>query len=151
MSDLLSTVPDFPVTPHYHKILQSLEKQDITISDLLTLEQLDIAKRASISLSDLRTLTREVVKALHSSVELSHGAGDKGYVVARSMPGVASFGISGFNAWESQRYISTGDSNLDSALSGGIMCGGITEIVGERYAWLAYFGEILIDISKWYW
>lgn len=133
MSDLLSIIPDFPVTPH-HNTLLSLERQDITTSDILTLEQLDIAKRASISLSDLRTLTKEVVKALHPNSELSHGTGGKECTITGLRPVVGSFGMSGFNAWEIQRYISTGDSNLDLALNGGIMCGGITEIVGERYA-----------------
>jgi len=130
MSDLLSVVPDFPLTPQTHKIVLSLEENDITTSDLLTLEQLDISKRTSISPHDLRRFIKEVTKALHTSIGSAYVTSEK---TAELDDDSVLLGVTAFDVWRSQVYISTGDSELDRALNGGIMTGGLTEIVGERY------------------
>ena len=130
MSDLLSVLPNFPLTPQTHKIVLSLEKHDITTSDLLTLEQLDISKRTSISLLDLRRFIKEVAKALHSSIGPAYDTTNRTTEVDY---GDVLLGVTAFDVWKSQVYISTGDSEFDRVLNGGIMTGGLTEIVGERY------------------
>jgi len=132
MSDLLSVLPDFPLTPQTHNIVLSLEKHDITTSDLLTLEQLDISKRTSISLLDLRRFIKEVAKALHSSIRSAYDTRERGNRTADLDYGSVLLGTTAFDVWKSQVYISTGDSEFDRALNGGIMTGGLTEIVGER-------------------
>lgn len=139
MSDLLSVLPDFPFTPQTHDIIISLEKQNISTADLLTLEQLDISKRATISLLDLRRFIKEVANALHTSIGSTYDTKDE--VVAATAVGNARepLGFTGLEVWKYQLYMSTGDSVLDGVLNGGIMSGGITEIVGERYGQLVIF------------
>ncbi|KAF8426645.1 DNA repair protein RAD57 [Tirmania nivea] len=134
MSDLLSVVPDFMLTPQTHKIVLSLEKHDITISDLLVLEQLDISKRTSISLLDLRRFIKEVANALHSSIGSAYDTNERGNTTAEVDNGGVLLGMTAFDVWKSQVYISTGDSEFDRALNGGVMTGGLTEIVGESGA-----------------
>lgn len=133
MSDLLSVLPDLPLSPQTHRILSSLDKNNVTIADLLTLDQLEVSKRISVSLLDLRRFLKEVVRELHTSLESTPNTDSK----QESSVGIdhrnASFGMTGFDAWKTQRFISTGDVTLDSVLGGGIMTGSITEVVGERY------------------
>ena len=133
MSDLLSVLPDFLLTPQTHKIVLSLEKHDLTTSDLLTLEQLVISKRTSISLLDLRRFIKEVAKALHSSIGSAYDTSERVNRTTEVGYGGVLLGMTAFDVWKSQIYISTGDSEFDKALNGGIMTGGLTEIVGERY------------------
>lgn len=134
MSDLLSVLSDFPLTPETNKIVLSLEKHDITTSDLLTLEQLNISKRTSISLLDLRRFIKEVVKALHSSIGSAYDISERVNRTAEVDYAGVLLGMTAFDVWKSQAYISTGDSEFDRALNGGIMTGGLTEIVGESGA-----------------
>lgn len=134
MSDLSFILPNFPLTPHDQNIVLNLEKLNITISDLLTLDQLDVSKRAVISILDLRRFTKEVIEALHSSLQpLNAEFGAKVAIKTEAEGGSLRLGLTGFEAWKSQLYLSTGDSELDRTLNGGIMTGGLTEIVGERY------------------
>jgi DNA repair protein RAD57 len=120
MSNLLTVLSSsFDTTPYTH-ILPSLERHLISTADLLTLEPVDVAKRAQVPPGEVKKLVDAVIEALHGdllvkSIDLSssrlHHAAD----VAQR--------------WD---VISTLDDALDEALNGGIACGHLTEIVGER-------------------
>lgn len=124
MTDLLYTIPEFP-TKSYTHLLPSLEKHFITTTDLLTLDALEIAKRAQLPLLDVRRLIDHVVTTLQKQLGLSQGPhlNDVG----------ASLRRGGKEAIEKWSTISLLDDSLDEALGGGIPAGYITEITGERY------------------
>lgn len=129
MTDLLHAIPDFPAKAYTH-LLPSLEKHLITTTDLLTLDALEIAKRAQLPLLDVRRLVDHVVAILQ--VQLGVTKGD-----AHDRPGgrLRKSGADIIGKWST---ISTLDHSLDEALGGGIPTGYITEITGERYAALFY-------------
>lgn len=131
MTDLLHTIPDFP-TKLYTHLLPSLEKNLITTVDLLTLDALEVAKRAQLPLLDVRRLANHVLAILHGQLGLVNhntpnfedvGEGQSDYGVLKA---------TGKEVIESWSTISTLDSALDGALGGGIPTGYITEITGER-------------------
>ena len=132
MTDLLHTIPDFP-TKLYTHLLPSLEKHLITTTDLLTLDALEIAKRAQLPLLDVRRLANHVVAILQGQLGLKNdnvlnfeGVGEN----------QADFGVlkkSGKEVASPWSTIRTLDPILDAALGGGIPTGYITEITGERY------------------
>jgi len=62
MTNLLSVLPDFDIQPYAH-ILPSLEKALISTADLLTLDALDVAKRAQVPPGDGRRLAIAVAVA----------------------------------------------------------------------------------------
>jgi DNA repair protein RAD57 len=128
MTDLLSTLPSFPTKPHTH-LLPSLEKNHITTTDLLTLDALEIAKRARLPLLDVRRLISAVVDALHRElgVGVRDGDDDGGEVGEK-----ARLRRSGADVVGGWRCISTLDERLDEALGGGVPTGYITEFAGER-------------------
>lgn len=69
MSDLLDTLPDFNVKPYSH-LLHSLEKNDITVTDLLTLDPIEIARKCPLPLLDLRRLVSDVIEALQKDLKM---------------------------------------------------------------------------------
>lgn len=125
MTDLLHTIPDFP-TKSYTHLLPSLEKHLITTTDLLTLDALEIAKRAQLPLLDVRRLAAHVIAILHRQLGVTQAVGDHGGIGA-------SLKKSGNEIVGQWSTISTLDDALDEALGGGIPTGYITEITGERY------------------
>ncbi|KAI9813976.1 MAG: hypothetical protein M1827_003440 [Pycnora praestabilis] len=133
MTDLLHTIPSFPTTPYTH-LLPSLEKHCITTTDLLTLDALQIARRAQLPALDVRRLANAVVAALQNELGLHDGAalledGGKG-----SKPGHGGLRKTGRAVTDGWKTISTLDVRLDAALGGGIPTGYITEITGESGA-----------------
>lgn len=124
MTDLLHTIPDFP-TKSYTHLLPSLEKHLITTTDLLTLDALEIAKRAQLPLLDVRRLATHVIAILHRQLGVTQAGGDHGGIGA-------SLKKSGNEIVGQWSTISTLDDSLDEALGGGIPTGYITEITGER-------------------
>jgi hypothetical protein len=123
MTDLAAVLPGFP-THKYVRLLPSLEKNQITTADLLTLDCVEIAKRAQLPLLDLKRLSSAILDALQGSLGvtgLPNGA--SGTSVSRKS------GNEILNSWNS---ISTLDNELDRALGGGIPVGYITEVTGER-------------------
>ena len=126
MTDLLHTLPDFP-TKSYTHLLPSLEKHLITTTDLLTLDALEIAKRAQLPLLDVRRLVKDVVATLQAEMRLpnENAAFDAG-------GGEGSLRKTG-DLVKQRPTISTLSPTLDTALAGGIPTGYITEITGERY------------------
>lgn len=124
MTDLLHTIPDFP-TKSYTHLLPSLEKHLITTTDLLTLDALEIAKRAQLPLLDVRRLAAHVIAILQRQLGVAQGGGGHDGIEG-------SLKKSGSEIVGQWSTISTLDDSLDEALGGGIPTGYITEITGER-------------------
>ena len=124
MTDLLHTLPDFP-TKSYSHLLPSLEKNLITTTDLLTLDALEIAKRAQLPLLDVKRLINHVIRILQSQLGLGQDEGQNELIGGSRK--------SGKEVVEKWNTISLLDASLDSALGGGIPTGYITEFTGERY------------------
>lgn len=121
MSDLHHVLPEGFPAQHFSHLLPSLDRHRVTTSDILTLDAVDLAKRAQVPVPELRRLQQAVVSALHAQLG-----------VADSLEKVTS----DWHATE-WRTISTLDERLDAELGGGIPTGYLTEITGERYASLS--------------
>lgn len=133
MTDLLHTLPDFP-TKSYTHLLPSLEKHLITTTDLLTLDALEIAKRAQLPVLDLRRLANHVIAALQADLGLREEISTENEPASLSESKKKdSLRKSGRDIVDQWSTISTLDDDLDAALGGGIPTGYITEITGERY------------------
>lgn len=134
MTDLLHILPDFPTSTYTH-LLPSLEKHNITTTDLLTLEALEIAKRAHLPLLDLRRLTGHVLSTLQCDLALGKSDATR-YDDTAHIPEPArrktTMRASGKEVISQRLTISTLDPSMDNATGGGIPTGYITEIVGER-------------------
>ncbi|KAI0124939.1 DNA repair protein RAD57 [Xylariales sp. AK1849] len=122
MTDLSRILPDFPVA-RYANLLPTIEKHQVTTSDLLTLHVIDLGKRTQLPLLDLKRLCNAVLEALH--VDL--GVSDR-------QPRESSLRQTGDEIAKRWSTISTLDESLDEALGGGIPTGYITEITGESGA-----------------
>lgn len=121
MTNLLTVLPDFDVAPFSH-IIPSLEKALVSAADLLSLDALDVAKRAQVPPGEVKKLAQ----ALLENLQADSAAADHR-------------DLDGWHGFESARHltdrwttISTLDDCLDFALGGGIARGHLTEIVGER-------------------
>ena len=124
MTDLSSVLPDFP-TQQYIRLIPSLERNHVTTADLLTLDCVEIAKRAKLPLLDLKRLCNAVLQALQADAGISNPSDGISTTVKSRRTGKDLL-----NSWST---ISTLDDDLDQALGGGIPIGYITEITGERY------------------
>ena len=138
MTDLLNVLPNFPSSQYSH-LLPSLEKNLFTTSDLLTLDGLEVAKRAQVPLLDVKRLIAHVLASLQA--ELGVGIVSNADEGGRKFEDVPQRGEEGWgklamdgNTLESKLWgtISVGDETLDGLLGGGIPTGYITEFVGER-------------------
>lgn len=136
--DLLSVLPDFP-TKRYSHILPPLERNHITTVDLITLDILEIAKRAHVPAADVRRLSTQIIRALHHDVGFEEIRGpdteEPGSSLSEDLPvapGPAS--TLDLSQWSA---ISTLDPTLDALLDGGIPTRYVTEVTGERcVCWL---------------
>lgn len=129
MTNILTALPDFDLKPYSH-ILPSLEKALITASDLLTLEPLDVAKRAQVPSGEVKKLA----DALLTGLTNDRPSPAKPTPFDWSGHGVQSASL--FRRGDElidQWTVSTLDDTLDVALNGGIHSGYLTEITGERY------------------
>ncbi|CZT19851.1 related to RAD57 protein [Ramularia collo-cygni] len=122
MTNILTVLPDFDTSPYTH-ILPSLEKALVSTADLLTLDAVDIAKRAQVPPGEVKKLADALLNALHTDAP----ADDAG-AAAKSAPHSC---VDVARRWAT---ISTLDDDLDHALGGGIALGQLTEIVGESAA-----------------
>lgn len=123
MTDLTTVLPRFSTQP-YIRLLPSLEKNAVTTADLITLDVVEIAKRARLPPLDLKRLCHAVLEALHASLGVDGQA-------------IASLRRTGTDIVNSWKTISALDDELDQALGGGIPTGYITEVTGERYEYTA--------------
>ena len=132
MTDLLHTLPDFP-TKLYTHLLPSLEKHLVTTTDLLTLDPLEIAKRAQLPLLDVRRLANHVVATLQAELGLPNNSATFTSAGEEQTPKQESLRKIGQDVIAQRPNFSTLSPALDNALDGGIPTGYITEITGERY------------------
>ncbi|KAL8952701.1 MAG: hypothetical protein Q9222_001400 [Ikaeria aurantiellina] len=134
MTDLLHTLPDFP-TRHYTHLIPSLEKNLISTTDLLTLDPLEIAKRAQLPLLDIRRFKNHVLASLQSQLGLQEGKEALRKYEPQSNVYIGStLRQSGTSTVQGWNVISTLDPTLDAALGGGIPTSYITEVTGESGA-----------------
>ena len=137
MTNLLSVLPDFDIRPFTH-VLPSLEKGLISTADLLTLDALDVAKRAQLPPGEVKKLGDALLEALQKNLDVSDGlAGEHSAVHGDEATGDTSHPLR-------RSHISTLDDRLDAALGGGIANGCLTEIVGESAAGKTQFLLILL-------
>ncbi|KAI0542171.1 DNA repair protein RAD57 [Xylaria digitata] len=122
MTDLSQVLPDFPVA-QYARLLPAIEKNQLTVTDLLTLELPEIGKRTHLPLLDIKRLCNAILAGLHADLgnESRHS---KGTLRQTGQELLA----------QSWHTISTLDASLDAALGGGVPAGYITEITGESGA-----------------
>ena len=137
MTDLLDVLPTFP-TAQYTHLLPSLERNFVTTSDLLTLDGIELAKRAQLPLLDVKRLIVHVLASLHAELGVKDaGNADKKFegLLREGEEGWGKLRTGGekllARTW---RTTSLGDEALDGILNGGIPTGYLTEIVGERYS-----------------
>lgn len=132
MTDLLHTLPNFP-TKFYTHLIPSLEKNLITTTDLLTLDPLEIVKRAKLPLLDVRRLTNHVLASLQSQLGVIDGKEAlRKYEDPANVEDAGRLRSSGLAIAERWSVISTTDPNLDAVLGGGIPTKYLTEVTGER-------------------
>lgn len=128
MTDLTVVLPGFP-TQNYLRLLPSLERHQITTADLITLEPVEVAKRAQLPILDVKRLCDWVLEALQNGLNVEGSA-------ERVEDDAKSLKKSGQEVIDTWKTISTLDDRLDSVLKGGIPTGYITEVTGERYIFL---------------
>ncbi|KAL4790043.1 P-loop containing nucleoside triphosphate hydrolase protein [Aspergillus venezuelensis] len=136
--DLLSILPNFPIRPYSH-ILPPLERSHINTVDLISLDTLEIAKRAHVPLSDVRRLAQQVIKALHNDVgfeevplpEQENGPEqeqpDSSLDIDRPLIAGPRTKLD-LSEWCT---ISSLDPALNDLLNGGVASGYVTEVTGE--------------------
>jgi DNA repair protein RAD57 len=123
MTDLTTVLPGFP-SQSYARLLPSLERNHVTTADLVSLDAVEIARRAQLPLPDVRSLSSAVLDALRATL----GIGD----AASGAPSSSPLRKPGEDILTSWNTISTLDDQLDLVLGGGIPVGYVTEVVGER-------------------
>lgn len=131
MTDLARILPHFPAS-QYANLIPSLERHQVTTSELLTLEAADIGKRTQLPLLDVKRLCSAVLAALHADLGVEDRKPD-----AAPQAGEDDDGTEAPNETPQQHQrstISTLDPVIDELLSGGIRTGYITELTGEAGA-----------------
>jgi hypothetical protein len=132
MSDLSEVLPDFDLKPYRH-LTHSLEKNGITVCDLITFDAIEIAKRCPLPLGDLKAMIRAVITALHQDIGLtSKQQSTSSEILAPSTKGSGQDVRLARSVWRPSLMVKTLDSTIDTCLGGGFHTGHITEIVGER-------------------
>ncbi|KAJ5985524.1 hypothetical protein N7499_008192 [Penicillium canescens] len=132
--DLLTVLPGFKTKPYQH-LLPALERTKITTVDLLTIEYLEIAKRAHVPPADIRRLCDRVIEALHADIGLK----DSEPIIEDSdeepdssiHPASLTLGPATNRTTSEWTTISTLDPAMDDLLGGGIPTGYIVEVTGE--------------------
>ncbi|KAL4978385.1 P-loop containing nucleoside triphosphate hydrolase protein [Aspergillus desertorum] len=130
--DLLSILPNISIKSYSH-ILPSLERSRVNTVDLISLDTLEIAKRAHVPPADVRRLANHVIKALQ------HDAGFEDAPRPEQEQPDSSSDIElplipgpctklDLSQWCT---ISTLDATIDTLLNGGIATGYVTEVTGE--------------------
>ncbi|CAD6580383.1 MAG: hypothetical protein ASARMPREDX12_004195 [Alectoria sarmentosa] len=130
MTDLLHTIPHFP-TKLYTHLLPSLEKHLITTTDLLTLDPLDVAKRAQLPLLDVRRLANHVLAILQRLLGLKTENAPPDQDAGEGLVSYGSLRKTGKEKTSQLSTISTLDPALDAVLGGGIPTGYISEVTGK--------------------
>ncbi|KAJ9504409.1 DNA repair protein rhp57 [Exophiala xenobiotica] len=130
MSDLLEVLPDFDLKAYIH-LLHSLEKNDITVADLISLDPIEIARRCPLPAADVQRLVLDVVAALQEDVQTR---ADKRWPFNSRWPHQATISIDEVTHTacpDDEARVSTLVPDIDHALGGGLVPGHIIEVVGE--------------------
>lgn len=130
MTDLARILPHFP-TSQYANLIPSLERHQVTTSELLTLEAADIGKRTQLPLLDVKRLCSAVLAALHADLGVEERDTDAASHTGKDDGAEALAGKPQQHQWSK---ISTLDPVIDEILGGGIRTGQITELTGEAGA-----------------
>ncbi|KAG9819191.1 hypothetical protein KCU68_g17835, partial [Aureobasidium melanogenum] len=125
MSDITQVLPNIDTEP-FEKVLERLEKVNISSNDLMTLGAVDVARRADVSIDQVRELTASLITQLHA--QLGFDAPDNRH--DNEKDGSAKLAEED-STWS---HISTLDDDLDAALGGGFPAGQVCEITGESAA-----------------
>ncbi|GMG29749.1 unnamed protein product [Aspergillus oryzae var. brunneus] len=130
--DLLSVLPDFHTKPYAH-ILPPLERSKISTVDLITLDTLEIAKRAHVPPADVRRLCASITKALHHDIGFEHIEESASAEPSSSINDDPPITLGPTTKLDLSQWsaISTLDTALDELLGGGIPTGYVTEVTGE--------------------
>lgn len=131
MTDLLTVLPHFDPRPYTH-ILPSLEKALVSCSDLVTLDAINVAKRAQVPPNEVKKLADALVHALSDESPGADPPSGSGELHGDGERGNGTLSRSG-EALLDQWMVSTLDGKLDIALNGGIHSSYLTEITGERF------------------
>jgi len=133
MTDLPTVLPDFSTGPYTH-LLPSLDRHGVTLTDLLSLDALEIAKRASLPILDLRRLAQDVAHAMQHDLDTRLTADNTSHdpFTSRSKHDLERCRRSTTRAMTRWDTLSVLDATLDTAIGGGIPTGYVTEITGER-------------------
>ena len=133
--DLLLVLPGFVTKPFAH-ILPPLERAKVTTVDVITLDSLEIAKRARVPPADVRRLSSCIVEALHTDVGFEKPQTNTGTSDGPSSsinPDATTRKIGSTKRASQWNAISTLDPAMEGLLGGGIPTGYVTEVTGERY------------------
>jgi len=125
MTDLLTVLPSFSTSP-FSNVLPSLERNQIAVADLITLDAVDVARRAQLPAREVRRLTDALLEALRDDLAIGSTISQPS---VENRSSLVSTGTSLVDKWSA---ISLLDEHVDAALGGGIPTGYLTEIVGER-------------------
>ena len=129
-------LPSFRPDAYTH-LIPSLERNLITTMDLLTLDALELAKRAQLPVLDVRNLVQAVRAQLRGTMGLGDddhdGDDDTKRMKRQHGQPQRQDGLDLVNRWS---MISTLDQGLDTVLGGGIPTGYVTEVTGERYIYI---------------
>ncbi|KAL3418704.1 DNA repair protein RAD57 [Phlyctema vagabunda] len=132
MTDLSTVLPHF-ATQKYVRLLPSLERHHVTTADLITLDAVEVAKRAHLPVLDVKRLCTAVLEALQTSLGLEP-VSVEGEEKKEQKPESSKYGKTGEQALSRWQTISTLDDQIDQALGGGVPTGYITEVTGESGA-----------------
>ncbi|CAG8229838.1 unnamed protein product [Penicillium salamii] len=129
--DLLSVLPGFSTHGFIH-IIPPLERRRVTVVDLITLDPLEIARRARVPPADVRRLTNRIVEALHEDIGVEKSLPATDALDSTPNPNKNHETPGREPATEPQwNTISTLDPAMDALLGGGIPTGYVTELTGE--------------------
>lgn len=128
MTDLVTVVPDLTASS-FSNIIPSLERNNITCSDLLTLDAVDIAKHAQLPARDVRRLAAAILDTLHASLDPGASRENPATPAAVQRKVLKSTGRDLQHTWNTIGIL---DRGLDAALGGGFPVGYLSEVTGER-------------------
>ena len=132
MSDLLHILPSFPTKPFSH-IIPSLERNQVTVNDLLTRDALEIAEHSKLPIIDVRRLANQIIALLQKQLGLEVAPNLADGLDEQAFQGVEELRKNGVDLLDQCKFISTLDEDLDRIFGGGIPTGYLTEVTGERY------------------
>ena len=135
-------VPNFDTKPFSH-ILHSLEKNSITVTDLLTQDPSAIAARCTVDI-DVHKLSKAIAQALQQDVAAGTRKRKTIDTTSASTSGVSPQAKKTKQVQPQKPIVRTLDKKIDEALHGGLQVGHVTEIVGEARTGKTCFTQRLL-------